>query len=89
MGRHNVKVFLIPPVNRDEVYVTVPDWWLMYESSHFLYVQAPPGFAYCSRLYLAGGNNCDLAIAIAKTESLVIYLASFFATRKYEHVEHF
>lgn len=59
-----------------------------YESSRHLYVPTPPVFAYCSGLYKAGGNNRDRVIGIAKTENLVMLLASFLSACDYGHANH-
>lgn len=45
-------------------------------------------FAYCSGLCKAGGNDRDRVIAIAKTDSLVMFLAWFFSACKYGHADH-
>lgn len=49
----------------------------------------PLVFAYCSGSYLAGRNNRDRIIGIAKAESLVKYFPSFFAACKYGQAENF
>lgn len=49
----------------------------------------PSVLAYCGGLYLAGGSDRELIIAIAKTEILVMYFASLFAAYMNECHERF
>lgn len=80
-------MFLNPLLNRGEAYVTVPDSSVKYESCCFLFVPTLPVFAHRSGIYNAGENDRDCLIAIARTENLVVLLASFFCICKYVHAD--
>lgn len=55
-GWHNVKVFALPSHDRPGVYVSVPGWWVGWESSLSLLVPSPSVFVYYSGLMLCGSK---------------------------------
>lgn len=66
--------------------MTAPDWSLKYESFAFI-LYGLPIIAYCSGSYMSGANERARVIAIAKTENLVMYSATFSAASVYRSTQ--
>lgn len=56
VGCHIVEVFVLPPCGRLMMYAPVPDFWICWEPSHFLFVSSPSIFPYYCGLTLHGSE---------------------------------
>lgn len=80
IGYHNDKMFAVSPVRPEKLLVLVSGRWLVYSSTRILYVQTPPVFYYCTRMYSNCRDDKGCVEIIVWNESELMSIAGFSAS---------